>query len=153
MNIIQLFLSFSGRINRKTYWLATLAFIVVYTAVDVIMVTNNGEVTGAGFLIMVTMIWPSLAVQTKRWHDRNKSGWWNLIGFIPVLGPLWAFIELGFIQGSPGSNIYGYPMGNRIPDEPIVPSAQPVNPYLNPESRESEFVGTGAYKTNSWRGM
>jgi uncharacterized membrane protein YhaH (DUF805 family) len=43
----------------------------------------------------------------KRYHDRNKSGWWILIVFVPVIGGLWYFIECGFLRGTPGPNTYG----------------------------------------------
>jgi uncharacterized membrane protein YhaH (DUF805 family) len=55
----------------------------------------------------IPMIWSSLAIQTKRWHDRDKSGLWILIGFIPIVGPLWAFVECGLLPGTPGSNQFG----------------------------------------------
>ena len=43
----------------------------------------------------------------KRYHDRGKSGWWYLIQFIPIIGPIWAFVELGFCSGDDGDNDYG----------------------------------------------
>ena len=53
------------------------------------------------------VIWPSLAVSVKLWHDRGKSGWWIPIGFVPLIRPLWALIETGFLPDTPGSNEYG----------------------------------------------
>jgi hypothetical protein len=47
-----------------------------------------------------------LALQTKRWHDRGASGWWNLLSFVPILS-IWAFIECGFLRGTKGNNRYG----------------------------------------------
>jgi uncharacterized membrane protein YhaH (DUF805 family) len=60
-----------------------------------------------GSLVFLVLIWPSLAVQVKRWHDRDKSGWMVLINFIPIVGFLWTFIECGFLDGTPGPNKYG----------------------------------------------
>ena len=51
----------------------------------------------------------SLAIQVKRWHDRNKSGWWVLIGLIPLIGGIWALIETGFLAGDDGENRFGWP--------------------------------------------
>jgi len=48
-----------------------------------------------------------MVIQIRRWHDRDKSGWWVFIGFIPIIGPLWTLIELGFLPGTPGPNHYG----------------------------------------------
>jgi uncharacterized membrane protein YhaH (DUF805 family) len=33
----------------------------------------------------------------KRWHDRGKHGYWVFINLIPLVGPIWALIELGFL--------------------------------------------------------
>ena len=52
--------------------------------------------------------WMILAVSAKRWHDRGKSGWWSLIMLIPMVGPIWALIELGFLKGDYGYNRYGH---------------------------------------------
>ncbi len=51
--------------------------------------------------------WPSLAIVVKRWHDRNKSGFWSLIYAIPVVGLVWGFVENGFLPGTKGENKYG----------------------------------------------
>ena len=37
-------------------------------------------------LAAIAALWMKLAVLVKRWHDRDKSGWWVLITFIPVIG-------------------------------------------------------------------
>jgi len=52
-------------------------------------------------------LWIGLAIAAKRWHDRNKSAWWILIVFVPVVGGLWYLIECGFLKGTTGSNKYG----------------------------------------------
>ena len=53
------------------------------------------------------LLYPSFAVNAKRWHDRDKSAWWVLLGLIPVLGQILCFIVLGFIKGTEGSNRFG----------------------------------------------
>ncbi len=58
-------------------------------------------------LIFLLIIWPALAISVKRWHDRDKSGWWVLIGLVPLIGGLWALIETGFLPGTEGDNQYG----------------------------------------------
>ncbi len=66
-------------------------------------------------------IWVGLAVSVKRWHDRNKSGWWVLIVLIPIIGGIWALIELGFLPGTEGPNAYG--VENQPPTDPFQSSA------------------------------
>ncbi len=60
-----------------------------------------------GAYFMLPVIWPSLVVAIKRWHDRDKSGWWCLINFIPVVGTIWAFVENGCLEGTTGDNRFG----------------------------------------------
>ena len=59
------------------------------------------------FVFGVVALWISLAVAVKRYHDRNKSGWWVLIALVPVIGGIWYLIEAGFLAGTPGPNDYG----------------------------------------------
>lgn len=58
-------------------------------------------------LVALPFLLVSMLVQIQRWHDRNKNGWWVLINFIPYLGGIWAFIELGCLKGTTGPNRYG----------------------------------------------
>lgn len=57
--------------------------------------------------IYVIAVWVSLALQVKRWHDRDKSGAWVPIGAIPVIGGIWAFVECACLRGTFGRNNYG----------------------------------------------
>jgi uncharacterized membrane protein YhaH (DUF805 family) len=128
---LQTFTSFSGRIPRKTFWLGYLVLLVITWILQFVLFSIFGvnmmamdpnmspEAQAAaaaeafsammvplGILILITL-WPSLALYTKRWHDRNKSGWWTLILFIPLVGPIWMLIELGFLRGTEGPNRFG----------------------------------------------
>lgn len=53
------------------------------------------------------LLYTGMAVQTKRWHDRDKPGWWSLIVLIPIIGWIWLFVECGFLRGRSGPNRYG----------------------------------------------
>ena len=67
-----------------------------------------GPVTAIVLLIFgLAATWISIAVGIKRFHDRNKSGVWILIIFVPLIGSLWYLIECGFLRGTPGPNDYG----------------------------------------------
>ncbi|GAA6170018.1 DUF805 domain-containing protein [Sessilibacter corallicola] len=109
----EILFSFKGRIGRKSYWLSMLGMMVV-TAIFMFIVVSMG-VEGSGLQIPIVLIlyiplmWISLAIQIKRWHDRDKSGWFVLVSFIPVIGAIWAFIENGCLAGSDGVNRYGPP--------------------------------------------
>jgi uncharacterized membrane protein YhaH (DUF805 family) len=58
-------------------------------------------------LLYIPFFWISLAVTIKRWHDRDKSGFWIFIGLIPIVGPIWAFVETGCLRGTMGPNRFG----------------------------------------------
>lgn len=128
---LQTFTSFQGRIPRKTFWLALIVMIVITWILEIILFSIFGvsmmsmdpnatpEAQAAAaeqamsgmaiplvILILLT-IWPSLAIYAKRWHDRDKSGWWTLIGLVPIIGGLWMLIELGFLRGTEGPNRFG----------------------------------------------
>lgn len=107
----EILFSFDGRIPRRTLWGASILIGVAFYAIVFALVMIFGAESGAtsiGVLIMyVPLMWSSLALQVKRWHDRDKSGWWVLIGLIPLIGPIWAFVETGCLRGTVGDNQYG----------------------------------------------
>lgn len=117
----KLLFSFEGRINRAKFWLVLLGIAVVeiivlgatggsayLTATDPTMVMQSMSSTGyIPFIIFIPLFWIGLAVNVKRWHDRDKSGWWVLINLVPVIGGLWSLIETGFLPGTRGSNRFG----------------------------------------------
>ena len=58
-------------------------------------------------IVALAGIWVALAVGAKRCHDRDRSGWFQLIMLIPIVGGLWLLIELGFLRGTIGENRFG----------------------------------------------
>ena len=106
-----IFLNFQGRLNRQPFWIATLVLWLVSVGVTLVASILFGSQSAATTLVQaiagLALLIPSLAVAIKRYHDRNKSGWWILILFIPIIGLIWYVIELGFLPGTPGPNRYG----------------------------------------------
>jgi len=117
----KLLFSFEGRVNRAKFWLVVLGIAVVQAVIygaalggaaasgDPEQAMNAvGPVMGLVLLaVSIVFIWISLANAVKRFHDRNKSGWWILIVLVPVIGGLWYLIECGFLRGTAGPNTYG----------------------------------------------
>jgi uncharacterized membrane protein YhaH (DUF805 family) len=118
-----LLFSYQGRCRRSHYWLAHIGLMVGYfTALAAIgamrpkpVAAGAADVTSLlldivllliELAIVVGFFWALLAVDVKRCHDRNKSGWFVLISFIPLLN-LWTFVELGCLDGARGENRYG----------------------------------------------
>lgn len=108
-----LLFSFEGRISRKTFWLALLGLIGALVATQVLMVALAAVSETAGMIgaivalaTCVVLFVPSLAIPAKRWHDLDKSGWFLLLGLIPVVN-LYALVMTGFVKGTEGRNQYG----------------------------------------------
>jgi uncharacterized membrane protein YhaH (DUF805 family) len=101
MDFAKLF-SFGGRVNRLPYWIISL--VVFIPAAIIYYFTDIG-----GYIAYVLAYLIALATTVKRWHDRDKSGWWVLISFIPIIGWIWSFIELGLLPGTLGPNRFGNP--------------------------------------------
>jgi uncharacterized membrane protein YhaH (DUF805 family) len=115
-NLTQLLFSFDGRIRRLHYWLAAIGAGVAYGVVAgiALMLANVLGRTGLGviglalyFVVLIAAIWTGVALQIKRWHDRDKSWVWIFISFIPLVGAIWVLVECGFLDGTPGPNKYG----------------------------------------------
>lgn len=103
-----LLFAFDGRINRAKFWLASLIVGAAMTILVMIAVAVNSSLVWILFAVVyIGAIWVGLAISIKRWHDRDKSGWWILIGLVPIIGGLWALIETGFLPGTSGDNQYG----------------------------------------------
>ena len=114
-----LFFNSRGRINRSRFWLGLLivmlllflylvmrvALLFLYAAVPIGILVLLFEVLALAYLLVLA--WMSFSLNTKRWHDQGKSGWWNLIALIPLVGFFWMFLELGFVSGTDEPNQYG----------------------------------------------
>ncbi len=110
-----------GRLTRASFWLVALGIVVVELLLFAALggeaamsgdlqaaLAAMGPVAGAVLLVFgLLATWVSLSVAIKRFHDRDKSGWWLLILLVPVVGGLWYLIECGFLRGTEGSNRYG----------------------------------------------
>jgi uncharacterized membrane protein YhaH (DUF805 family) len=116
-----LLFGFQGRTNRAKFWLVAVALLVIEIIVLAVLcggammsddpqqaLASLGPVAGIVLVILgLAATWITIAVGIKRFHDRNKSGVWILIIFVPVIGSLWYLIECGFLRGTPGPNDYG----------------------------------------------
>jgi len=107
--VVWLLLHPDGRISRSTFWLLTLlTFASFCGSVLAVGAVASAEVTEFVFVMLhLPLIWITLALQFKRWHDRGKSAFWALIALIPLLGVVWTFVELGCLRGTVGPNPYG----------------------------------------------
>ena len=70
---------FSGRSRRSEYWWSSLSITIIGAIVGAIL----GDLS---FIWSLAILVPSIAISVRRLHDIGKSGWWYLIGFIPLVG-------------------------------------------------------------------
>jgi uncharacterized membrane protein YhaH (DUF805 family) len=90
--------NFKGRARRSEYWLIQLFLVLTNLAAAVIdFALMNGDVerfiaNGGGGIVgliwILATIVPALAVLVRRLHDTGRSGWWALIGLVPVAGTI-----------------------------------------------------------------
>jgi uncharacterized membrane protein YhaH (DUF805 family) len=110
IKVLKNYAVFSGRARRKEFWMFVLfnfIFYVVLTIIDVItgMYSDAGLGVLSGVYSLAIFI-PALAVEVRRLHDTNRSGWWLFIALVPFVG---AIILLVFLatDSQPGENQYG----------------------------------------------
>lgn len=103
--------SFSGRRNRKSYILASLAFFaimaVIWIIVAIISYSNDNYLM---FLVAGLISIPAAvvgwALGSQRCRDFGWTGWAMLITLIPYVGWIFA-VAIMFIPGTQGPNRYG----------------------------------------------
>lgn len=126
---MDLLFGFSGRIGRGKWWLAEFAIIPVWALVFAVFagfvsvadpsadhepgsLSNGGLTLGIAIAAaLILSIWINAAATVKRFHDRDKSGLWFFIIFVPFIGPIWQIVECGLLPGDPSVNRFGPPPG------------------------------------------
>jgi len=95
---------FEGRASLQEFWMYVLYCIGAVIALSII-----GEVLRMYFLeelFILVLLLPSLAIGARRLHDTDKTGWWQLLGLIPLPGLIILIILLA-LKGNVGDNDYG----------------------------------------------
>lgn len=110
------FADFKGRSRRSEYWYVQVFLVVTNLAVagidlalmdgDVDRFIANGGGGIVGLIWIFATIVPALAVLIRRLHDAGKTGWWALVGFIPLVGAI-VLLVFTVTDSSPGENKYG----------------------------------------------
>jgi len=95
---------FEGRARRTEYWMFFLVNVIIGFVIGFIGEAVHLSILGTLYSLAVLI--PGLAVGARRLHDTGRSGWWLLVGLIPLIGWIW-LIVLFAIEGDKGSNQYG----------------------------------------------
>jgi uncharacterized membrane protein YhaH (DUF805 family) len=128
---------FSGRSRRKEYWMYALFLLIVAIVLGIIEsilglgghavlaseTSSSGAFYGALFnrgilsnLFSLATFIPSLAVGVRRLHDTNRSGWWYLLIFVPLIGAIVLLVWF-CTAGTSGPNNYGDDPMSDTPEE------------------------------------
>lgn len=99
--------NFSGRLSVGGYWWFFLANIIV-SIVLYVLSQVSGIFVLLYFIYSLALIIPGLAAAIRRLHDTGKSGWFILLGLIPIVGVIILIVFLAS-SGEPNQNAYGPP--------------------------------------------
>ena len=99
--------TFSGRASRSEFWFFYLFLVIasfVAASIDALVLNNQNSYLTL-ILFLATLI-PLIAITTRRLHDTDRSGWWQLLSFIPLVGAIILIIWL-CTASTPRSNRFG----------------------------------------------
>jgi uncharacterized membrane protein YhaH (DUF805 family) len=102
---------FSGRSRRMEYWMFIVGYIGAFIVTSIVdRVLGMGGMVGGVYgpltlLLALGCFVPSLACLIRRLHDQDKSGWFALLGLIPIANIV--LLVFMFLEGTKGDNKYG----------------------------------------------
>ncbi len=108
--------NFKGRSNMKDYWFFVLIYTGIYIVLAIIdeFLLDGMPITATIFVLGILV--PSIAITTRRLHDTGKSGWWQLLYIIPLIG--FIVVTIFLLTGSElANNKYGTVCGQPIDEE------------------------------------
>ena len=113
--VFENYANFSGRARRKEYWYFCLTLFILNMLMQVISAISSVEssssilVLGLSIVLLLAymcLIIPNISLSIRRLHDIGKSGWYLLIGFIPLVGGI--ILLVWFCrEGETGPNKWG----------------------------------------------
>ena len=98
------YVDFSGRAQRMEFWMFQLFNFIILIGLAII-----DAILGLGILqpiYALAVLLPNLAVGARRLHDTNRSGWWLLLGLIPLIGII-ILIVFWVQESQAGDNAFG----------------------------------------------
>ncbi|MCW5623989.1 MAG: DUF805 domain-containing protein [Burkholderiales bacterium] len=111
MSALKKYAVFSGRSQRSEYWFYILIYMILYVVLSVIdavlgLYSDHAQIGLLSGLLALGLFIPSIAVAARRLHDTGRTGWWQLIAFIPLIGIIVLIVFLA-TDSEPGANKYG----------------------------------------------
>lgn len=123
LKVLKQYVDFGGRARRTEYWMFTLFNVIISIVLGLVdgLVLGSGSFATAsgagsvgfsanlgllGSIYALAVLLPSLAVAVRRLHDTDRSGWWILIGLIPLVGGI-VLLVFFVMEGTRGPNRHG----------------------------------------------
>jgi len=110
IEVLNKYAVFSGRARRREYWMFVLFNVIIALVLTIIEgiadAGSEGSRSTLATLYGLAVLLPGLAVSVRRLHDTGRSGWWLLIGLIPIIGTIVLLIFM-IQDGRPTDNQYG----------------------------------------------
>ncbi len=95
---------FAGRARRKEYWLFILLYVICYMIAFFIDMAA-GTLAIFTSLVVLGLLVPVISVSVRRLHDTDRSGWFFLLGFVPIIGLV--LLIFFCLDGTVGENRFG----------------------------------------------
>jgi uncharacterized membrane protein YhaH (DUF805 family) len=95
--------TFSGRASRSAFWWFALGAIIIDIVIAI--VARAAHVVVLQYVVEVIVALVSLSLAVRRLHDTNRTGWWWLLGIIPIIGGI-ILLVFYCLPGTPGPNRY-----------------------------------------------
>ncbi|MCA1057596.1 DUF805 domain-containing protein [Rossellomorea aquimaris] len=106
LKVLKNYIGFSGRARRKEYWMFILIASLITLALGIIEMVLGIEEELLLSLFSFAIALPTLAVTARRLHDTGRSGWWQLLMFVPLVGGI-VLIIFTCLDSNPERNKYG----------------------------------------------
>lgn len=92
---------FNGRVGRQEFWMFILFSFLLNVALEIV------DVEVLAMVVWLALIVPNIALTSRRLHDTGKSGWWQLLWLIPVVG--WIILIVWLATKTDAANMFGNP--------------------------------------------
>jgi uncharacterized membrane protein YhaH (DUF805 family) len=140
-DVIRKYAVFNGRAARPEFWWFALYNLIIAAVINLVAGIVVGRSSGqvVGDLYSLAVLLPSLGVGIRRLHDTNRTGWWYLLVFLPIIGWIVLIVFLA-MASDPGANKYGPNPQNPDP-EPALHFDPQTGERLSPARRFDPQTG------------
>lgn len=94
---------FSGRATRQEYWMYVLFYVLFY--IGIALVEGLIGISIFTTLFSLALLIPTISLAARRLHDTGRTGWWQLLSLVPLIGTIVLIVFL--VQDSHDENEYG----------------------------------------------